>query len=413
MRHQSSLHIFGIEKLAHRHPPCVHAVANTSKQASNSNRHAHTHFHPTGAFVWQHVLGACTCSRCAAGGVPVGVCVVATRPCLFAPHRAHALAVTMVFTKVVKNKAYFKRFQVKYRRRREGKTDYYARIRMIRQDKNKYMSPKYRFVVRLTSSQCICAVVRADTNGDKTMVAAYSSELAKRYGLKGGLKNYAAAYATGLLCARRLLASVGLADAYTGVEEVTGEINESEGYDGKTYYVPEVDEEKRPFRCVLDVGLAATTKGCRIWGALKGASDGGLDIPHSPKQFPGYDKESKSYDASAHRDLIFGANIAANMARLQEENEEAYRAMFSDYIRNGINSENLEEMYEAVHAAIRANPARAEAKPAVAHDKKYQNRAKCNLKQRKNRVAQKKRAQWAKLARAAAAAAGSDGEESD
>ena len=99
----------------------------------------------------------------------------------------------MVFTKVVKNKAYFKRFQVKYRRRREGKTDYYARIRMIRQDKNKYMSPKYRFVVRLTSSQCICAVVRADTNGDKTMVAAYSSELAKRYGLKGGLQNYAAA----------------------------------------------------------------------------------------------------------------------------------------------------------------------------------------------------------------------------
>jgi len=33
--------------------------------------------------------------------------------------------------KVVKNKAYFKRFQVKYRRRREGKTDYYARQRCV------------------------------------------------------------------------------------------------------------------------------------------------------------------------------------------------------------------------------------------------------------------------------------------
>ena len=28
------------------------------------------------------------------------------------------------FTKVVKNKTYFKRFQIEFRRRREGKTDY-------------------------------------------------------------------------------------------------------------------------------------------------------------------------------------------------------------------------------------------------------------------------------------------------
>lgn len=86
----------------------------------------------------------------------------------------------MVYHKVVKNKAYFKRFQVKYRRRREGKTDYYARVRLIRQDKNKYMSPKYRFVVRFTNKQCICAVVRSEISGDKTMAAAYSTELQKR-----------------------------------------------------------------------------------------------------------------------------------------------------------------------------------------------------------------------------------------
>ena len=36
-----------------------------------------------------------------------------------------------VYVKVVKNKAYFKRFQVKFRRRREGKTDYYARKRLV------------------------------------------------------------------------------------------------------------------------------------------------------------------------------------------------------------------------------------------------------------------------------------------
>jgi len=36
-----------------------------------------------------------------------------------------------------------------------------------------------------------------------------------------GLKNYAAAYCTGLLVSRRLLNKLGLDEAYTGVEEVS------------------------------------------------------------------------------------------------------------------------------------------------------------------------------------------------
>ncbi|MPC66490.1 60S ribosomal protein L5 [Portunus trituberculatus] len=48
------------------------------------------------------------------------------------------------YVKVVKNKAYFKRFQVKFKRRREGKTDYYARKRLVVQAKNKYNTPKHR-----------------------------------------------------------------------------------------------------------------------------------------------------------------------------------------------------------------------------------------------------------------------------
>ena len=35
--------------------------------------------------------------------------------------------------------------QVKFRRRREGKTDYFARKRLVVQDKNKYNTPKYRY----------------------------------------------------------------------------------------------------------------------------------------------------------------------------------------------------------------------------------------------------------------------------
>ena len=107
------------------------------------------------------------------------------------------------FVKVVKSKAYFKRFQVKFRRRREGKTDYYARKRLVVQDKNKYNTPKYRMVVRQSNTDICCQIAYARLEGDRIVAAAYSHEL-PRYGVKVGLTNYAAAYCTGLLLARRV-----------------------------------------------------------------------------------------------------------------------------------------------------------------------------------------------------------------
>ena len=97
----------------------------------------------------------------------------------------------MPFQKVIKNKAYFKRFQTQFRRRREGKTDYRQRLRLVIQDKNKYNSPKYRLVVRFTNRDCICQIVYSRIDGDHVMAAAYSHEL-PRYGIKLGLTNYAA-----------------------------------------------------------------------------------------------------------------------------------------------------------------------------------------------------------------------------
>lgn len=104
----------------------------------------------------------------------------------------------MGFMKVLKTSAYHKRYQVKYRRRREGKTDYQARRRMVIQDKNKYNSPKYRLVVRITNKDVVCQVVYAKITGDLTLCSAYSHELPK-YGCEVGLTNYAACYATGVL----------------------------------------------------------------------------------------------------------------------------------------------------------------------------------------------------------------------
>ena len=90
---------------------------------------------------------------------------------------------TQGFVKVVKNKQYFKRYQVKFKRRREGKTDYYARKRLIHQDKNKYNTPKYRLIVRISNRDITCQVAYSRIEGDKVVCAAYSHELPK-YGVK-------------------------------------------------------------------------------------------------------------------------------------------------------------------------------------------------------------------------------------
>jgi large subunit ribosomal protein L5e len=83
--------------------------------------------------------------------------------------------------KVVKDKSYYRRYQVKFRRRRENKTDYYQRKRLVVQDKNKYAAPKYRLVVRVTNRDVICQIFSSDMTHDECLMAAYSHEL-PRYG---------------------------------------------------------------------------------------------------------------------------------------------------------------------------------------------------------------------------------------
>ncbi|XP_045422749.1 60S ribosomal protein L5-like [Lemur catta] len=284
----------------------------------------------------------------------------------------------MGFVKVVKNKAYFKRYQVKFRRRREGKTDYYARKRLVIQDKNKYNTPKYRMIVRVTNRDIICQIAYARIEGDMIVCAAYAHELPK-YGVKVGLTNYAAAYCTGLLLARRLLNRFGMDKIYEGQVEVTGD----------EYNVESIDGQPGAFTCYLDAGLARTTTGNKVFGALKGAVDGGLSIPHSTKRFPGYDSESKEFNAEVHRKHIMGQNVADYMRYLMEEDEDAYKKQFSQYIKNNVTPDMMEEMYKKAHAAIRDNPV-YEKKPKKEVKKKRWNHPKMSLAQKKDRVAQKK-----------------------
>ncbi|KAM0787055.1 hypothetical protein ACM66B_006319 [Microbotryomycetes sp. NB124-2] len=251
----------------------------------------------------------------------------------------------MPFVKQVKNDAYFSRYQVKYRRRREGKTDYYARKRLVTQAKNKYNSPKWRLVVRITNRDIICQIVTAKLQGDVVLTAAYAHEL-PRYGIKHGLTNWSAAYATGLLVARRALTKLGLADKYEGIAEPDG-----------TLQLTEANEDgPRPFKCYLDVGLHRTSTGARVFGAMKGASDGGLFIPHSEQRFPGYDPESKELDAETLERYIYGGHIAEFMETLEEEDDERFKKQFSSYLEDDMGSEDIEEMYREAHQKIRESP---------------------------------------------------------
>jgi len=296
----------------------------------------------------------------------------------------------MPFVKVLKNKRYFKRFQVKYRRRRGGQTDYRARHKLITQDKNKYQSPKYRLVVRFSNRYVMCQIVYAELNGDKVLCQASSKELVK-HGLTTGLKNYSAAYCTGLLIARRLLTKLGLDEIYCGNEDVNGEIPTTE-LNKKTYYVDEVDEDKRPFKCLLDVGIKATTTGSKVFAALKGASDGGLDIPHNEKRFPGYSRDTKSYDAEMHKGRIFGEHVADYMREMEEDDEENYQKHFRLYLEADLEADDLEDHYMKVHESIRNDPAPEEKPKFVVTDKSFKKGIRKTFEERKADAATKKAA---------------------
>ncbi|MEB3816878.1 MAG: 50S ribosomal protein L18 [Desulfurococcales archaeon] len=189
------------------------------------------------------------------------------------------------------------RYRVPWRRRREGKTNYYKRIKLIK-------SGKPRLVVRRTNKYIIVQVAEAKIEGDRMIAVAHSRELVKKYGWLGGTANTSAAYLTGLLAALRARRA--------GVSEA-----------------------------VLDIGLATPTPGSRVFAALKGALDAGLRVPHSPEILPGDDR-------------IRGVHIAEWASRLSQEDPERYKRLFSQYLARGLKPEDLPKHFEEVVSRIKS-----------------------------------------------------------
>ena len=146
------------------------------------------------------------------------------------------------------------RYSVKFRRRREGKTNYKSRLALLK-------SQLPRMVVRRTGKNVIIQFIEYRPKGDRVITQVVSQEL-KHLGWEYSTKSIPAAYLTGLLAAKR---------AGHKVKEA-----------------------------VLDMGQARPTKGSVVFAALKGALDGGLDIPHSEDVLPPEDRV-KGGHIEAHR----------------------------------------------------------------------------------------------------------------
>ena len=160
-----------------------------------------------------------------------------------------------------------------FRRRRAGLTDYRRRLKLLRGNKP-------RAVVRISNTRTTCQLVSWAKEGDLVTVTVTGSDLLKKYGWPESFsqKSVSASYLVGFAMGKAALAS--------GTTEA-----------------------------VLDIGLAASTPGGRVFSALKGMVDAGLEIPHGENVLPGEDR-------------LAGAHISDDVASAVESTKNAIEGAY-------------------------------------------------------------------------------------
>jgi len=125
-------------------------------------------------------------------------------------------------------------YRVKFRRRRDNKTNYARRLALLK-------SGKTRLVIRKTNRQVLVQFVNFGEKGDRTVSSVTSKALAKfNWPAK---RNLPTAYLTGLLAGKSAMKK-GVKDA------------------------------------ILDSGLSTPSKSSLLFGALSGVVDAGVSVPH-------------------------------------------------------------------------------------------------------------------------------------
>ncbi|MBW3012178.1 50S ribosomal protein L18 [Candidatus Woesearchaeota archaeon] len=182
------------------------------------------------------------------------------------------------------------RRNVSFRRKLQGKTNYRKRLALLK-------SGQHRLVVRTSIHNTYVQLVEYQPEGDKIVVSADTKQLAK-LGWKFSGSSVPAAYLAGLMCAKK---SKGVKQA------------------------------------VLDAGPASLTKGCRIYAALKGAIDGGLEISASEEVFPSEDRITGKHIED------YAKSIAGT---------DKYNKIFSLYLKQGAKPEEFVKAFGSIKSKI-------------------------------------------------------------
>lgn len=181
-------------------------------------------------------------------------------------------------------------YNVKFRRRRKGLTNYAKRLALVK-------GGKPRLVVRKSLKGVSVQFVKYVAKGNSTIASANSRELSK-FGWSGR-SNLPSAYLTGALAAKRARKK-GVADF------------------------------------VLDMGLSTASKSALPFAAAKGAMDAGL------KSTIGSDVVEAS--------RIRGEHIAEYAKKAKAAGN--YEKVFSAYLKEGVQPEKLPEKFDAAKAAV-------------------------------------------------------------
>jgi len=161
-------------------------------------------------------------------------------------------------------------YAVRYRRKRQQKTDYKRRLNLLK-------SEKTRFVVRPSNKNILTQLVDYKEDGDNVQVTV-SSKTLKKLGWNHSCSNTSAAYLTGLLC--------GVKGKPKGIDSA-----------------------------ILDTGLFPQVKGSKIYAALKGLKDAGIDSPANEGIFPSPERINGKIIASYNQKA---KSIEADFAKVKE-----------------------------------------------------------------------------------------------
>ena len=151
------------------------------------------------------------------------------------------------------------RYKVAFRRRREGRTDYYVRRKLLR-------GGETRAIVRRSSKNVSIQFADFDMGGDEIVTSANSREL-KALGWEHSCSSVPAAYLTGYLAGKKALKA--------GIDYA-----------------------------VLDIGMQNPQYGGVLFATVSGMIDAGLEVPCSEDVLPEEDRLlGKHIDESIEADV--------------------------------------------------------------------------------------------------------------